>query len=45
MLCGAGHFNKQQRLMKKFAREIGATAYGFDAANAVEKVRLLVKEG
>jgi 5-methyltetrahydrofolate--homocysteine methyltransferase len=28
---------------EEFAREIGADAYGFDAANAVERVRALVE--
>jgi 5-methyltetrahydrofolate--homocysteine methyltransferase len=28
----------------EFAREIGAAAYGYDAANAVEQIRLLVGE-
>jgi 5-methyltetrahydrofolate--homocysteine methyltransferase len=30
---------------ESFAREIGADAYGFDAANAVERVRALVSAG
>ena len=30
---------------ESFARDIGADAYGFDAANAVERVRALVSAG
>jgi len=29
---------------KEFARDIGATAYGYDAANAVERVKQLIPE-
>ena len=33
------------RVSEEFAREIGADAYGYDAANAVERVKALVGAG
>ena len=40
---GSRSSSAARRSRTQFAREIGADAYGFDAANAVERIRMLAR--